>query len=198
MSSRLEINQQVIARGTLSTFGLVYAKPTAGFSVDQFSTTYMNPIFNFNNTSNNAVTISMNMGDGNNYSYVPPTHVYDNSGDYNVIQIVSGSNGCPDTFSVVLTVYEDYVFYLPNAFTPNKDSKNEIYKPEVSGVYEYSFLIFDRWGELIFQTQNTEEGWDGTYKGNKCQQDAYVYLIKYFDIVENLPHQHAGTFSLIR
>ena len=176
----------------------VYASPTAGFQVDQYTTTFMNPIFNFNNTSANAVTVNMSMGDGTYYSFVPPTHVYDNSGDYHVVQIVKGSNGCPDTFSVLLTVFDDYVFYLPNAFTPNKDSKNEIYKPEVSGVYDYSFFVFDRWGELIFKTQNTEEGWDGTYKGNKCQEDVYVYLIRYYDIVENLPHQHAGTFSLIR
>ena len=65
-------------------------------------------------------------------------------------------------------------------------------------VYDYEFFVFDRWGELIFQTTNTDEGWDGTYKGEKCQQDVYVYKIRYFDIVENLPHQKAGTFSLIR
>jgi gliding motility-associated-like protein len=111
---------------------------------------------------------------------------------------VKGDNGCPDTFSLKLVIVDDYVFYLPNAFTPNKDSKNEIFKPEVSGVYDYEFFVFDRWGELIFQTTNTDEGWDGTYKGEKCQQDVYVYKIRYFDIVENLPHQKAGTFSLIR
>lgn len=176
----------------------VYQSPQAGFQADQLTTTFMNPIFNFTDISQNAVSVNMNMGDGTIYNSVPPTHVYDNSGEYNVMQIVKGENGCPDTFSLKLIVVDDYVFYLPNAFTPNKDSKNEIFKPVVSGIYDYEFFVFDRWGELIFQTTNTDEGWDGTYKGEKCQQDVYVYKIRYFDIVENLPHQKAGTFSLIR
>ena len=70
-------------------------------------------------------------------------------------------------------------FYIPNAFTPGADGKNDDFKPLSIGLdpSSYQLEIFDRWGELFFVTNNINEGWDGTYKGRPVQTDVYVWKI---------------------
>lgn len=76
---------------------------------------------------------------------------------------------------------------IPNAFSPNlsasggsggiSDGKNDIFLPITRGVVEFELLIFNRWGELLFESRDPEFGWDGTYKGKLCQQDVYIYKL---------------------
>lgn len=176
----------------------VKPSPTAGFIVNPTITTVYDPIFYFTDTSFQAVSTQMIMGDEMVYNYTPEYHYYEDYGEYEITQIAYGSNGCPDTFRVKVKIQEEYLFYIPNAFTPNGDYINNVFKPELMGVYEYEFYVFDRWGEKIFETNDQTVGWDGKLKGNKCQQDVYVYLIKYRDVVNHESHRHSGTFSLIR
>ena len=70
--------------------------------------------------------------------------------------------------------------YVPNAFTPDGDAFNQTFKPIITGIdiYDYELLIFDRWGELIFESHNKEVGWDGSYQGNLVQDGVYVWKIK--------------------
>ncbi|MES2396959.1 MAG: T9SS type B sorting domain-containing protein, partial [Bacteroidota bacterium] len=75
---------------------------------------------------------------------------------------------------------------------------NEIFKPKVIGVHDYSYLIFDRWGTKIFETTNTEEGWNGHFKNKLCKSDVYVYKITFEDDVENGFHQYIGKVTLVR
>ncbi len=78
---------------------------------------------------------------------------------------------------------------VPNAFTPNQngspgslydpnDLSNDIFHPNVQGAETYQLSIFSRWGELLFETKNPQEGWDGYYKGKICTQDVYVWKVK--------------------
>jgi len=70
---------------------------------------------------------------------------------------------------------------MPNAFSPgNKDGVNDVFKPQVNNkIYDYELRIYNRWGEMIFISNNVNEGWDGTINGNPCQVDVYVYKIDY-------------------
>jgi gliding motility-associated-like protein len=72
--------------------------------------------------------------------------------------------------------------YFPTTFTPNKDGINEIFTPVGTLIVEYDLIIFDRWGQIIFKTNNLEYGWDGTFNGSDCLIGTYRYYCKYKDI----------------
>ncbi|MBC7864555.1 MAG: gliding motility-associated C-terminal domain-containing protein, partial [Bacteroidia bacterium] len=78
------------------------------------------------------------------------------------------------------------------------DEINPVFKPLVFSVEEYEFQIFDRWGELIYETHDTNEGWDGTYKGHRVEGEVYVWKVKYVDVPEALDHLHIGHVTVVR
>jgi gliding motility-associated-like protein len=99
-----------------------------------------------------------------------------------VTLVAKNSFGCTDTARVAIKMTEDVVFYVPNAFTPDGDQFNNVFKPVIAtgfDGYDYELLIFDRWGELIFESHDINIGWDGVYKltGKICQDGAYVWKI---------------------
>ena len=95
----------------------------------------------------------------------------------------------------------DYIFFVPNTFTPNNDGFNDVFIPRALGITEvgYSFVIFNRWGGLIWETTNYLIPWDGTAnKSNEMvQTDVYVWMIISKDITGK-SHQYTGHVSLIR
>jgi gliding motility-associated-like protein len=111
---------------------------------------------------------------------------------------VTDAIGCTDDDTIYIKVYEGPTYYLPNAFTPNGDSKNEIFFPTPVGIRstEY-FRIFDRYGKLIYQTNKWLEGWDGTLKGKPASAGAYVWMIKGIDTNGSVVEMK-GTVILIR
>ncbi|HPZ36805.1 MAG TPA: gliding motility-associated C-terminal domain-containing protein, partial [Bacteroidales bacterium] len=100
--------------------------------------------------------------------------------NYTIMQIVNNQYNCPDTAYNDVTVNPSIIFYIPNAFTPNEDDKNEFFIPFGFNVspLEYEFRIYDRWGKQLFYTTDINVGWDGTYKGEYVKQDVYVYMVK--------------------
>jgi gliding motility-associated-like protein len=119
------------------------------------------------------------LGDGNTTTQQSPHHTYKDSGFYDITQIVSNTFGCADT--LVKTVYVHVLLvYVPNTFTPDGDGLNETFFPSVEGDDPDAFLfrVFDRWGELIYQTQIENDGWDGTYKGVNSKTDTYVWTLR--------------------
>lgn len=116
---------------------------------------------------------------------------------------VTANNGfCDATKQIELIGFCPGILYIPNAFSPNDDGKNDVFTPAFSGeITNYELVVLNRWGDLIYRTNNLHEGWDGTYKGGACQIDVYVYKITY-DYFEELEseqtNQRVGTVTLIR
>lgn len=106
------------------------------------------------------------------------SYLFEEEGLYPVALVVKNTWGCSDTVIKVVEVKEDFNFFVPNAFTPNNDEKNDIFLPVTSGVKTYNLKIFDRWGELIFESSEVTTGWNGTYKTTACKDDAYVWKIE--------------------
>ncbi len=77
----------------------------------------------------------------------------------------------------LVTIYPDFIIYVPNVFTPNGDGLNDGFYAVTRGVKKFSFMIFDRWGALLFSTGDPQQAWDGTYKGSACKQDEYAWKI---------------------
>ena len=108
-------------------------------------------------------------------------------------------NGCAIESELVIEVDKNRNVYIPNIFTPDGDGVNNEFMPIISGVMpeSYEFLVFNRWGELIFQSQIVGQGWDGTYKNVMSQQDVYVWKLKVDDQLGK-GHEYIGHVTLIK
>ena len=127
-----------------------------------------------------------------------PFHVYSNYGEYNVTQTVTNNFGCPNSSSLLIKILPEFRFWIPNCYTPhNKDYLNDVFKPKIIGAESYTFMIFDRWGSLIYKTNDTEAGWDGTFKGKRCQIDVYVWKCDFKNIVSGSKESHVGHVTLL-
>ena len=94
---------------------------------------------------------------------------------------------------------EGTVFFAPNAFTPNNDGDDDVWLPTVIGASEYKMEIFNRWGEVIFHTDEPSEPWLGNINGGDhyAKDGIYLYRIWYLDLV-GLPHAFEGHIALLR
>ncbi|MFN5181769.1 MAG: PKD domain-containing protein [Bacteroidota bacterium] len=190
-----------IDTSTFTVPGMITTQPSpnAGFTGGPTPTSIFEPWVSFSDLSSNAVQWTYNFGDGTTDTTANPQHTFTSPGTFNVMQIVINEYGCPDTAYFPITILNEYRFWVPNAFTPfDENNINPIFKPIVYGVQNYSFMIFDRWGELIYETNDPKEGWDGYYKGKRCQQDIYIWKAVYVDVVQNLDHVHIGHVTLLK
>ncbi|MDI1353433.1 MAG: gliding motility-associated C-terminal domain-containing protein [bacterium] len=105
------------------------------------------------------------------------SHLYPDAGQFPVVLVVRNKWGCTDTLMKVIIVEPDFAIYVPNAFTPNEDERNEVFMPVIRSAKNYNIKIYDRWGEQIFESSDLLKGWDGTYKGASCKQDVYNWKI---------------------
>jgi gliding motility-associated-like protein len=178
---------------TLSDIVCVEEPPVASFepSANQVST--LDTEVHFENTTTGAVTYQWTFGDGSAPTDVEsPDHTYpdDVEGLYPVVLIAYSSLGCPDTAVTTIQIYEELIFYVPNTFTPDHDDYNPVFRPIFSSGYDpqtYTLLIFDRWGEIIFESHDVNVGWDGSYgtwdqspnQIDLCQDGTYTWKIEF-------------------
>jgi gliding motility-associated-like protein len=158
--------------------------PIANFSINSTELELPYDIAKTRNQSFGASSYHWDFGDGSSSTLFNPSHLYNSVGSFRIQLISTSAKGCSDTSYIDLTTSADVVF--PNAFTPNpkfasdgiydmNNLDNDIFFPFTSGVTEYKFEIFDRWGELVFESLDIKIGWNGYYKGKICQQDVYVW-----------------------
>ena len=171
-----------LANYTEPQYVCVYDYPTASFSFTPQPTTLLNTQINFNNFSTGASIYNWTFDVNGTPAYSSQEHpVYvfsdDQAGSYEVCLEAVNDYGCTAVTCRIVEINDVFLVYVPNAFTPgNEDNINDVFLPVVNGVdfQEFEFFIFNRWGELIFESYRIEEGWDGTYKGKIAKQDAYV------------------------
>lgn len=140
-----------------------------------------NNVFTFTNNSSgnpNPGIWNWTFGDGSQSSSANPGYTYPVPGTYTVTLIASNALGCKDTLKKEVQVLPEFMFYVPNTFTPNDDGKNDVFKPSGSGIMKYEMKIFDRWGELLFMTSDFNTGWDGKTSSGKFAETG-VYVAKF-------------------
>jgi len=106
-------------------------------------------------------------------------------------------NGCSASDEVVVGVSFSKDIFVPNAFTPNGDGKNDIFKMYGHGVVEVSFRIHDRWGTLVFESKDPSAGWDGVYNGEQLSSGVYYYSLV-TTYVDGDERKKTGDVTLIR
>ena len=107
------------------------------------------------------------------------THYYTQSGSDYPMQIAYNEFGCADSIRAEVFV-EPFTIYIPNTFIPDEDGLNDIFTPITDfEIHEWDLSIYSQWGELIYNSQEYANGWDGTFKGKRCQDGTYIYKLKY-------------------
>ena len=117
-------------------------------------------------------------GDGNFSQEYEPFHVYETEGDYYVTLVASDDFGCSNSYNGLINIYASLFFYSPDIFSPNGDGINDSFNVSVVGQDSFELIIYDRWGNQLFSTNDPREGWDGTYpNGDEVPQDVYMYKV---------------------
>lgn len=189
---------------TMNNYINVFAVPVAAFVAGPQPTTILSPDISFTDASTNAASWYWTFGDATPPSSSTdqnPTFTYDEPSCYNVILQVTSIDGCVDVDSQLVCIDPDVVIYVPNAFTPNEDGINDEFIPVMEGIDpdKYELWVFDRWGNMIWYTDDIDEGWNGIVLGGTelCQIDTYVWKLKCKDILDKR-HDLIGRVSLIR
>ncbi|MCB0480323.1 MAG: PKD domain-containing protein [Flavobacteriales bacterium] len=164
------------------------------------------------NLSNFADRWIWDMGDGTTYTERNPEHYYKQGGVYTITLISDNEFGCADTFSIenAVTANAEGSVTFPNAFIPDATSRgsgqydpnsldNAIFFPIIKGVVEYELIIFNRWGEMVFRTEEIHTGWTGYYRDTEklCAQDVYVWKAT-GKFVNGDSFEEAGEVTLLR
>ena len=175
-----------------STPTLVVEKPTADFYATPMQASLLDPVISVNDQSLLADSWNWNFGDDNEYFTTQnATHTYADTGTYTITLIVT-NNGCLDTITTDIRIEPEFLFFMPTAFTPNGDSQNDYFGPQGAGVSAFEMVIFDRWGNALYQTTDMNKPWDG--KG--ASQGVYIYKIKAKDYFGK-PYEYFGNVSII-
>lgn len=179
--------------------------PVADFYFSPDEITKANTAVEFTNTSMDADTYSWKFGDGTEVSTLEnPIHVYPLVGDvnYTVELTAMNSHGCKDVAKETIFIKDILLYFIPNTFTPDGDTFNESFKPIFDSgldIYDYHLLIFNRWGEIMFESYNVDQGWDGTYGGRKIATDGiYVWRIEFGETMSDKTHFVEGHVNLMR
>jgi len=125
-------------------------------------------------------------------------------GNYNVTYTYSkpGSK-CSNSASTTLFLYDDPscegTVFFPTAFSPGSDNINDTFKPVSKNIYRFKMHVFNRWGQLIYTTQDVSQGWDGTFQGEECPFGVYTFEASYAPSLRNdVQRTQRGTFRLLR
>ncbi len=153
-------------------------KPIADFAISSHTLFEGLPV-TFQNLTSGGVTYVWTFGDGNGSTMVHPNNTYEVPGTYTVTLIATNQLGCKDTVSKPITILPEYYIYVPNAFTPDGNRSNNYFSASTVNIAKLNVKIYNRWGEMIFESDDLDFAWDGTYKGLKVQDGIFVYKIKY-------------------
>lgn len=187
---------------TIPNLICVHPDAEAGFTISPDSASTFDPLVEFYNSSSNASAYNWFFGSSDSSDLVNPVFSYPGiAGNYPVCLTALSPFGCHDTLCDTVTIYDEFLLYVPNAFRPNSDGLNDFFGPVISdfnGTYE--FIVFDRWGQIVFESESPNEHWDGSYKnlGELAKSDVYTWYIRLqFEGTTDIREYH-GHVSLLR
>jgi gliding motility-associated-like protein len=199
---------------TENSFVEIYPVPVAAFVTDPLaSTTIALPRFQMDNLStlqtdvfaNGAMNYNWKFNDqqnplGDTSTLKNPWYSYQkDTGYYTIYLLVTSDKGCIDTVSQRVYIGPDIIVFIPDAFSPNGfgPKTNNVFIPVATNFKDFKMVIFNRWGEKMYETESIEEPWDGDYYGKTADQGVYVYYIEVSSLDDKV-YKFDGTFHLLR
>ncbi len=176
----------------------VHPNPLAVFEATPMETNMYFSEIEYTNLTEGGDAYNWSYGDGKESTVFEEHHIFADTGSYTSSLIATSIYGCKDTMDTLIKITPVLNVYIPSAFTPDNDGVNDVFFVKGFAIDEkdFSFSIFDRWGTLIYHTDQFV-GWDGTYKGSPAPQDTYIYKVSLKDF-EGKPKEYNGHFSLLR
>ena len=174
----------------------VYENPTASFTASPNPGPENTPT-QFTNQSTGASSYIWNFGDGSTSTDINPVYQFTSTGTFDVCLQAINPAGCIDTFCLNVTARIVPLLDVPNAFTPGKFGKNSVVKVEGFGIGKMAWKIYNRWGQLVFQSANKSDGWDGTFKGTLQPIDVYTYTLD-VQFTDGTKYKKTGDITLLR
>lgn len=178
----------------------VYEAVIANFTASPQPTTIFNTTIQFTDlSSGNPVTWSWDFGGLDSSSDQNPVYSFpnDQAGCYDVVLTADNAYNCPDDTTIEICIDPEFTIFFPNAFTPTDDGLNDGFIGIGEGIKKYEMWVFDRWGNMIYYTDDINKPWDGTIQGRPCQIDVYVWKAVVLDVFDK-KHKYIGHVSLIR
>ncbi|MBW7866919.1 MAG: gliding motility-associated C-terminal domain-containing protein [Brumimicrobium sp.] len=181
----------------------VYHNPIVDFYFLPEEPTVLDPVVSFLNTSiySNDFTWFYDSSTTNDISF---THEFPPLPETYIITLIAKTNNdCVDTIRKLITIKDELILYIPNTFTPDGNVYNEVFHPIFTSGFEasdYNLLIFNRWGELVFETNDVHEGWDGRIRGlgKEAPEGTYVWKVEFMETMSDKRNIFTGHVNLIR
>ncbi|MGZ4086575.1 MAG: PKD domain-containing protein, partial [Bacteroidia bacterium] len=171
--------------GSATYTAQVYPNPVADYNYSPYKPIVNQDDVTFTDASYGANITGWNWYFMDNAQYTStlqnPVFTYPEAGTYAVALVVKSDKGCSDTVVKSLVVGEDFGIWVPNAFTPNGDGLNDVFYAKGFGITKFEMQIFDRWGEVVFSSEDINSAWDGKFQGRGdkiCAEDAYTWRVK--------------------
>jgi gliding motility-associated-like protein len=175
----------------------VFPPPTADFTYSPTTPTDNTPTTFMNQSSPDAISFVWEFGDGNGSTVVNPVYQYNKTGVYDVYLISTNSAGCSDTAHKQVSAIVIPLFDIPSAFSPNKDGVNDVFLVRGFGIARFNMKIYNRWGQMVFETNDAAIGWDGNFKGAAQPMDAYAFVIN-VEFSDGTSASKNGSVTLLR
>ena len=184
----------------------IFPTPEAEFEVDPFELLITETEAFFTNTSVNAHTYNWSFGDGSpDMSTIDPTHTYPNTeaGTYQIVLDAWNFGGmCHDADTALIDVVDIIIFHVPNIFTPDGDDYNEMWHPIFySGYdpYDFHLLVFNRYGEIVWESFDATAGWNGHYgNGGLVEDGVYIWTLDFKETMSDKRHKHNGHVTVLK
>lgn len=174
----------------------VRALPIADFSYSPIVPVPNLPI-QFTNKSRNADSYNWDFGDGSSSKETSPSHLFRHKGTFRVCLFAMSREGCLDSMCKEVSADVRTAIDVPSAFSPNGDGNNDILYARGAAVETLVMKIYNRWGQMVFETNNINHGWDGKYNGVPQEMDAYAYVL-YATFIDGSGVEKKGNVTLIR
>jgi len=177
----------------------VYPTPTAIFTINKDEVTMIDPTIRVTSLSINTDDCYYYFDSGDDYEECNFLHTFSDTGNYILTHIASNQFGCIDSVSRLIKVTLGYRIYIPNAFTPNNDGLNDVFQVYGDGIEDFHIMIFNRWGEMLYQSYDIESGWDGKYRINSGPAPVGVYnYVMTIRTKEKEFFKYNGSITLVR
>jgi gliding motility-associated-like protein len=198
-------NEGCVSSHTENSYIEVYYNPTASFYFEPDESSVIDNEVEFFNTSVYADQYAWTFGNEGSSSQTNPIFTFNpEPGSHQIELVATTMQGCTDTALAVVDILDKIVFYVPNTFTPDNDKFNEMFQPVFTSGFDpqdFTLLIFNRWGELVFESHDASIGWDGKYgiEGDKIVKGGtYIWKIEFKETMSDKRHTHTGHVNLLK
>ena len=180
---------------------IIHASPIADFKIEPQELDENDPSATVNTNATGAAATSYYINDGSSFGVENFNYTFKNLDKVTpvVFQVVTNEFGCKDTTSLIIKIKPSWQIYIPNTFTPNGDGLNDGFSAKGYNINKYNIQIYDRWGHLLFESNDIENKWDGHARGSEdpIKQDVYVWKVQVVDIF-NKNHDLTGHVTLLK